>query len=154
MDEARAMLDDLGTDQESYEENDIDQAILEGDDTEQTYLEDQDAEQTSLWTPTTHKEDIRDTAAELGSSSWKALSPAAKFDNAIEALTLADDDDSSLDFGSLARRMTGKRVLDSLTEPEPVVRRVAGHVVHDWAPQHCPITLDVALSNTPIRLRN
>jgi hypothetical protein len=153
MDAARAMLDDLGTGQESYEDHDADQAILEDNDFEQSHLEDQDAGQMSLWIPATYQEDIKDTTAELGSSSWKALSPAKKFDNAIGALTRADDDDFPLDFGNLARRMTGKPLCRSV-EPETPVRRVAGHVRHDWAPQHCQVTLDVALSDKPIRLRD
>ena len=170
MHDARARLDDLGADQESYDKHDTDQDFLEDADPDQTYLEDadqvsledHDADLTSLQTPATPQENLRCTTAELGSSSWKELmlatddSPkdtkATKFDSAIGALALAEDD-SPLDFGNLARRMTGKPLLDPSTASEHVVRRVAGHACHDWFPQHCQITLDVALSDRPIRLR-
>ena len=154
LDAARARLDDMGTDEERFEGYDIEHDILEDANSMKAYLEDPDADQPGLETPATRRERIGSTAAELTSSSWKAVMrgssgspvetetaqrqgsarlPTADFDSAIGAFMVESD-------GSLEDR-------EIAGEPTWPVR-------HGWAPQQCQITLDVALSNKPIQRRD
>lgn len=134
LDSAPERLYDMGTDAEISEDYVTDHAFLEDADSNQIHLGD---DQTGLEASVTHQESNESTDAGFTSSSWRQFMRKSG-DSPRKLETVPGQGRAKPTSSDFDRAMEAIM----FGESEWPVR-------HGWYPQHCQITLDVAMSKNP-----